>query len=233
MSNYYQTGRESLAVNDAISAFMTRVYAWMGFALLLTALTAHLVASSESAISFVFGNSIVFYGLIIGQLALVIAISAAINKISSQMASLLFVIYSLLTGVTFSFIFMIYAKESIATTFFVTAGVFVLMSIYGAVTKKDLTGLGNILFMALLGLILATVVNIFWANSTLYWITTYAGVLIFVGLVAYDTQMLRKLGAQVEEGESAAKFSIIGALRLYLDFINMFLFLLRIFGRRR
>ena len=220
-------------MNDAISAFMTRVYAWMGFALLLTALTAHLVASSESAISFVFGNSIVFYGLIIVQLALVIAISAAINKISSQTASLLFVIYSLLTGVTFSFIFVIYAKESIATTFFVTAGVFVLMSIYGAVTKKDLTGLGNILFMALLGLILATVVNIFWANSTLYWITTYAGVLIFVGLVAYDTQMLRKLGAQVEEGESAAKFSIIGALRLYLDFINMFLFLLRIFGRRR
>ena len=224
---------ESLATTDAVVSFMTKVYAWMGFALLLTALTAHLVASSESVISFIFGNRIIFYGLLIGQLALVIAISAAINKISSQMASLLFVIYSLLTGVTFSFIFMIYAQESIATTFFVTAGVFVLMSIYGTVTKQDLTKLGNILFMALLGLILATVVNFFWANSTLYWITTYVGVLIFVGLVAYDTQMLRKLGAQVEEGESAAKFSIIGALRLYLDFINMFLFLLRIFGRRR
>jgi len=233
MDNYYQTGRENLAISDAVSSFMTRVYAWMGFALLLTALTAHLVASSESAISFVYGNSLVFYGLIIGQLVLVIAISAAINKISSQTASLLFVIYSLMTGVTFSFIFMIYAKESIATTFFITAGVFVLMSIYGAVTKRDLTKLGSILFMALLGLILATVVNIFRANSTLYWITTYAGVLIFVGLVAYDTQALRRLGAQVEEGESAAKMSIVGALKLYLDFINMFLFLLRIFGRRR
>jgi FtsH-binding integral membrane protein len=228
-----QTIYENRAIDAVAASFMTKVYGWMCFALGLTALTAWRVSESTQIIHYIAENSGIIWILLIAQLGLVFAISGAINKMSSQTATVLFVIYSLLTGITLSFIFLIYTAESIATTFAVTGLTFGIMSFYGFVTKKDLSGWGNLLFMALIGLILATVVNIFWANSTLYWITTYAGILIFVGLTAYDTQKLKNMSRQIGEGEAANKMAILGALTLYLDFINMFLFLLRLFGRRR
>lgn len=230
--NRYETIDEKRAIDAQVTGFMTKVYGRMAFALLLTALTAWVVASSPAAIEFISYNMPVFYGMLIAELVLVFVVSAAINKISSQVAMLLFVIYSILTGATLSLVFLIYTAESIATTFGITGVTFGVMSIYGMVTKKDLSGWGNLLFMALIGLIIATVINIFWASSTLYWITTYAGVIIFVGLTAYDTQKLKNLSMKVGEGETASKLAIIGALNLYLDFINMFLYLLRLFGKR-
>ncbi|MDR0507518.1 MAG: Bax inhibitor-1/YccA family protein [Dysgonamonadaceae bacterium] len=212
---------------------MTRVYMWMSFALILTAITAYIISQSESAIYFIFANKPVFYGLIIGELVLVVIISSAINKLSVQISSLLFVLYSILTGITISSIFVIFTEGSIASTFLIAALTFGAMSIFGATTKKDLTKWGNILIMALAGLIIASIVNLFFSNSTLYWITTYAGVLIFVGLIAYDTQKLKRLGNQIHGNNEIAKLSILGALTLYLDFINLFLYLLRIFGRKK
>jgi len=180
------------------------------------------------------GNQIVFFGLILSELALVFYLSFRIAKMSVQAASVAFVVYSLLNGLTLSIIFLAFTAGSLASTFFVTAGTFGFMSAYGYFTKTDLTRIGNICFMALIGLILATVVNIFWNNSALYWITTYVGVLIFVGLTAYDTQKIKRIGQMVDEGsDEGKKAAVMGALALYLDFINLFLMLLRIFGRRR
>ena len=172
--------------------------------------------------------------LIILELGLVIGISAGINKLSSTAASGLFFLYSALNGVTLSLVFLVYTQESITTTFLITAGTFGAMSFYGFVTKKDLTSIGNLAFMALIGIIIASIVNMFFASSMLYTIISYGGVLIFVALTAYDTQKLKKMGQKLEAGsETERKTAILGALRLYLDFINLFLFLLRIFGRRR
>ena len=228
-----QTIYHQRAVDAVAASFMTKVYGWMCFALLITALTAWRVSESAQFISFIHEQSGVFFILIIAQLGLVFAISGAINKLSAQTATALFVVYSLLTGVTLSFIFLLYTAESIATTFAVTGLTFGIMSFYGFVTKRDLSSWGNLLFMALIGLIIGTVVNVFWANTALYWLTTYAGIIIFVGLTAYDTQKLKNLSYQIGDGENAQKMAILGALTLYLDFINMFLFLLRLFGRRR
>lgn len=222
-----------LDLSRALSSFMTKVYMWMAFALLVTALTAHFVVSSEFALYFIFENNLIFYGILIAELVLVGVISGAINKISVQTATLLFVIYSILNGVTISLIFLLYTSESITSTFVVTSLTFGAMSLYGISTKRDLTKIGQILIFALFGLIIATVANIFLENSTLYWITTYIGVLIFVGLTAYDTQKLKRIAEQNPTGDTMAKLSILGALILYLDFINLFLFLLRIFGRRK
>ena len=144
-----------------------------------------------------------------------------------------FLAYSFLNGLTLSVVFLAYTKSSIASTFFVTAGTFAAMSLYGYFTKKDLSSWGNLFFMALIGLIIATIVNVFWANTTLYWVTTYAGVLIFVGLTAYDTNRIKQMLANQEVNEGTQKLALLGALTLYLDFINMFLYLLRIFGDRR
>lgn len=231
--NNYETIEKKQLENSIITGFMTKVYGWMCFALLITAMISWVVAHSEIAINFIFGNSYVLWGLFIAELVLVIAISSAINRISVSLASFLFVLYSLLTGATLSVIFLVYTNESIASTFVVTAATFGVMSLYGFITKRDLTKLGNILMMALFGLIIASVVNLFWANSSLYWITTYAGVLIFVGLTAYDTQKLKRMSLQIEDQQMAAKWSILGALTLYLDFINLFLYLLRFLGRRK
>jgi len=230
--NYQEVGHDA-RVNAAVSQFMTKVYGWMSFAMFLTALMAWTVASSETAILFIFENPMVFYGLIIGELALVWIISASINRLSPGLMSFLFVFYSLLNGATLSFIFLLYTTESIASTFVVTGLTFGAMSVYGFMTKKDLSGWGNILFMALIGLIIASVANIFFANSTLYWIVTYAGILIFVGLTAYDTQKLKNISYQISDEQTAGKLAIMGALSLYLNFINLFLLLLRILGSRR
>ena len=233
LTENYQEARHDARADAAVSQFMTKVYGWMSFAMFLTALMAWTVANSEAAISFIFGNPIVFYGLIIGELALVWIISASLNRLSLGMISSLFVFYSLLNGATLSVIFLVYTAESIASTFVVTGLTFGAMSIYGFTTKKDLSGWGNILFMALIGLIIASIANLFFANSTLYWIVTYAGILIFVGLTAYDTQKLKNMSYQISDEQTAGKWAIRGALSLYLDFINLFLLLLRLLGSRR
>jgi len=213
--------------------FFVKVYTWMTIALVLTGLTALYVASSPALINAIFSNTILFYGLIIGELLLVGSLVGWINRMSSQTAMAIFVGYSVLNGLTLSMIFLIYTAGSIASTFFVTAGTFGLMSLYGYLTKSDLTKIGNILVMALIGIVLASLVNMFLKSEMLYWIVTYVGVLIFVGLIAYDTQKIKKMSAYTIDGtEEQQKGAIVGALTLYLDFINLFLLLLRILGRR-
>lgn len=214
--------------------FITRVYTWMFFGLALTGLVAMQVASSEAILRIILGTPFLFWGLIIGELILVGALAGWVRKMSAIMATGIFLLYAALNGLTFSIIFVAFTKESIALTFFVTAGTFGVMSAYGYFTKKDLTSWGNLLFMALIGFILASVANIFFRSSTLHWITTFAGILIFVGLTAYDTQKIKEMNVIGNKGtEEDQKEAISGALRLYLDFINLFLLLLRLFGRRR
>ncbi len=213
---------------------MARVYAWMSLALFLTALTSFFVASSPGLVQVIFGNKLVFYGLLIGEVALVFYLSSALMRLSAETATALFLGYSILNGLTMAFIFLIYTTGSIASTFLITAGIFGIMSAYGFYTKRDLTTLGNLCFMALIGVIIASIVNIFWQNGTFYWITTCIGVLVFVGLIAYDTQKLKVLNAtQVEGADNGQQKAIFGALTLYLDFINLFLMLLRLLGGRR
>ncbi|MEN8192650.1 MAG: Bax inhibitor-1/YccA family protein [Bacteroidota bacterium] len=216
-------------------SFITKVYRWMGFGLLLTALAAYLAVSSESFIYMLAENSMIFYGLIIAELGLVIYLSTRINKMSAEAAAGSFIIYSILNGLTISLLLLLYTGGSIAATFLSTALTFGAMSAYGYFTKRDLTTMGSYLYMALIGLIIASLVNIFWANSTLYWIISYVGILLFVGLTAYDTQKIKKIGASVDmnDGQVSQKLAIIGALALYLDFINLFLMLLRVMGDRR
>lgn len=216
------------------SSFITKVYAWMSMALMITALAAVYVASSPAMTAAILGNRIVFYVLLFGELGLVMFISGALNRISAMTATLLFVLYSVLNGLTLSCIFLVYSGASIGTTFLVTAGTFGIMSIYGYTTKRDLTSMGNLLVMALIGFVIASIVNLFLQSTVFYWICTYVGILIFVGLTAYDTQKIKEMGATgFQTSEGMRKGAIMGALALYLDFINLFLLFLRIFGGRR
>ena len=218
----------------AFPALMRKVYVWMTLALVLTGITAFGVASSPGLMMTIIQTPAIMWGLIIAELAIVIAISAAINRLSLTTATLLFVLYSVLNGATFSLIFAVYTMSSIANVFFITAGTFGVMAAYGYFTKRDLSSLGKLLLMALIGLIIATLVNVFLVKSSGFdLILSYAGVLIFVGLTAYDTQKIKQmLAMQTDMGEGAQKVALLGALSLYLDFINLFLYLLRIFGRR-
>jgi FtsH-binding integral membrane protein len=215
------------------SSLFTRIYAWMTAGLAVTGATAAVTVTTPALFNLVYGNSLVLILLIVAQLALVIAISAAITRLTAATATGLFLLYAALNGVTLSSLLLTYTGASIALAFFVTAGTFGAMSLYGAITKRDLTAIGNLAFMALLGLILGSLVNFFLRSEALYWLLTYLGVAIFVGLIAADTQKLKRLLAQNPEGEAAGRIVVIGALTLYLDFINLFLNLLRIFGRRR
>jgi len=212
--------------------FIGRVYRWMGLGLLLTAITAYFVVNSNFVYTLA-ENSILFFGLIIAELGLVIFLSARIQKMSAEAATASFIIYSILNGVTLSLILLVYTGASIASTFMTTALTFGAMSAYGYFTKRDLSTMGSYLQMALIGLIIASVINIFWANGTMYWIISYVGVLLFVGLTAYDTQKIKRMGAVVEGVQTTQKMAIMGALMLYLDFINLFLMLLRILGDRK
>lgn len=214
--------------------FMVKVYGWMSAALMITGFVALLTVSSEALMQLVFGSRWSFYALIIIQLVLVVSLSGWINKMSAFTATVVFFVYSVINGLTFSVIFLIYTTGSIASTFFITAGTFAVMSIYGYTTKSDLSKWGNLLFMGLMGLVIASIANFFMQSSTLYWITTYIGVLIFVALTAYDTQKIKAMNIIGNEGsEEDSKEAIMGALTLYLDFINLFLYLLRIFGKRK
>jgi hypothetical protein len=214
--------------------FMTKVYGWMSAALIVTALTAMWVANSLALTELIIGNRLIFFGLIIGEVLLVGYLSSFVQRLSADMATLIFVGYALLNGLTLSVLFLAYTSASIGFTFLITAGTFAGMSIYGYFTKRDLTSIGNLLFMALIGLVLATVVNWFLRSEMVYWITTYAGIVIFVGLTAYDTQKIKEMNIIGNEGtDEDRKEAIIGALTLYLDFINLFIYLLRIFGDRK
>lgn len=214
--------------------FIRRVYNWMGLGLAATALVALYTASSPQLLKIIFGNSLVFFGLILAELGLVFALSAGINRFSYSTATLMFFVYSALNGLTLSVIFLAYTSASITSTFFVTAGTFGAMSFYGYTTKSDLSSWGSFLFMGLIGIVLASVVNIFFNSPMIYWVVTYAGILVFVGLTAYDTNKLKEMArAGFADEETEGKSAVMGALALYLDFINLFLMLLRVLGSRR
>ncbi|MCU1343367.1 MAG: ybhL [Candidatus Acidoferrum typicum] len=215
-------------------AFITRVYGWMAGGLALTALVAAYVASSRTLIEAVVTNRLIFYGLIGAELILVFGLSAAVNRLTPAMALGGFLLYAAINGVTLSVIFLVYTAESLASTFFITAAMFGSMALFGTVTKRDLTAVGSFMFMGLIGIIIASFVNFFLHSEAVYWITSYFGVFIFIGLTAYDAQKIKRIGADATlSAEDSGRASVMGALALYLDFINMFLFLLRIFGRRR
>ncbi|HET6557139.1 MAG TPA: Bax inhibitor-1/YccA family protein [Prolixibacteraceae bacterium] len=214
--------------------FFVKVYGWMSLALIVTGYVAIWTASHVDLVSILNENKGFFIGLLVLEFVLVAYLVGWIMKMSSHTATLIFLLYSVLNGFTFSILFLIYTAESIATTFFVTAGTFAIMSIYGYFTKTDLTQWGSLLFMGLIGLIIASAVNLYFHNNAIYWITTYAGIFIFTGLIAYDTQKIKELNIVGNEGtDDDKKEAIIGALTLYLDFINLFLKLLRLFGKRK
>lgn len=223
-----------LGMSAAFPVLMRKVYLWMTLALAITGFMAYYVASNEAILTAIITNQIVFWGLVIGELALVFGLSAAINRLSLTTATLMFVLYSVLNGATMSFIFLAYTASSITNVFFITAGTFAVMALFGYFTKTDLTSWGKILMMALVGIIIASIVNVFTKSEGLAVILNYLGVLVFVGLTAYDSQKIKEMLQQAPDaGEGAQKVALLGALSLYLDFINLFLYLLRILGSRR
>ena len=235
MENNFYNQVEERAQSSALSfpALMSKVYLWMTLALVVTGMTAYYVASTPAILYAIVSNQIAFWGLFIGELVLVFVLSSRIMSLSFVTASLMFVIYSIMNGVFFSFILLAYTEQSIATTFLITAGTFGAMSLFGFVTKRDLSTMGRILFMLLIGLLIATVVNIFMKAEGLTLILNYAGVVIFVGLTAYDTQSIKQMLQEYGDKEGAEKIALLGSLSLYLDFINLFIYLLRFFGESR
>lgn len=218
----------------AFPVLMRKVYLWMTLALVITGATAYYVATSPTLLSVIFGNPVMTWGIFLAPLVLVIVLSAGIQKLSLTAATLVFVLYSVLMGVSLSTIFFAYDLGSIFQTFFITAATFGAMALYGYTTKSDLTSWGRLLFMALIGLIIAAIVNIFLGNSMLDLAISAIGVLIFVGLTAYDSQKIKEMLLQAPDAsESMQKLALLGALSLYLDFINLFLYLLRFFGNNR
>ena len=223
------------ALSLAFPALMRKVYVWMTLALIITGVTAYGVAHSEVLMQSVYESRGVFWALLLAELGLVYGISRFIDRLSLTTATLLFILYSALNGATLSVIFLAYSADVITKVFFITAGTFGVMAAFGYFTKTDLTGLGKLLIMALVGLIIASLVNLLLVKSSSFdLILSYIGVLVFVGLTAYDSQKIKRMLAQAEDmGEGAQKMALLGSLTLYLDFINLFLYLLRIFGRER
>jgi FtsH-binding integral membrane protein len=207
----------------------SKVFGWMALALGITALVS-MITIQSGLVNSIMGNPIIFFGLIIGQLIMVFVLSGKISSMSTATAQLVFFGYAALNGLTFSAIFLAYTSTSIVSTFTITAGIFGFMAVYGYTTDQDLTSFGSYALMGVVGLIIASVVNMFLQSSFLYWVITYAGVLIFTGLVAYDTQKIKKMA---RSGATGDKVAIMGALSLYLDFVNLFIYLLRIFGKEK
>jgi FtsH-binding integral membrane protein len=231
MANAYENYQVVVrGASDVERRFMASVYRWMTLGLLLTAGVAFYVASTPSVLQVVFGNKMVFWGLVIAQFGLVIALSAAVNKLSAGTAGALFLLYSALTGATISVVLLAYTGASVAAAFAATAGTFLAMSVYGTVTKRDLTSWSAFLFMGLIGIVIASVVNIFTKSGMVSWVISAAAVVVFTGLTAYDTQRLRRMAVA---GSGVAALPVNGALSLYLNFINLFLSILNIFGGRR
>ena len=219
----------------AFPALMRKVYVWMTLALAITGFTAYGVATSPAIMQALLGNKLAFWGIIIAELALVVVVSSRLHRMSLATGTLLFVLYSVLNGVTMSVIFLAYTLSSIASVFFITAGTFGVMALIGSFTKADLSSLGRILTMALVGMIIATLVNVFFVKSGSFdLILSYVGVLLFKGLTVYDSQKIKQMLLQADNvSDEAQKLALFGALSLYLDFINLFLYLLRIFGNTR
>ena len=233
-NNYYDKG-QTLAQSSVFAVLMRNVYTWMACGLAMTALTAMIVGRNENWV-YTLATSGMYWGLLIAEVVLVIFLSARINKLSFATAGLMFAAYAILNGVTMSIIMLAYTAESIAQAFFVTAGTFGGMSLVGFFIKKDLSAMGRTLMMALIGLIIATIVNIFWQNSMMASILNYAGVIIFVALTAYDTQKIKVMLQQAQYAgisDQTNKLALMGSLTLYLDFINLFLYILRLFGNRK
>lgn len=233
-SNGYPTAMQAeneLAMSSYVARVMRGVFGKMFLGLLVTAITSYFMLSSESLMMALLSNSIIFWGLMIAELGVVLAISAAINKLSTPVATGLFYLYSVLNGVTLTPIFLLYTGSSIAYTFAITSITFGVMCVVGYTTKQDLSKFGSILIMALIGLIVCSLINLFLHSSAMEWIISLAGVAIFVGLTAYDTQKIKKMAAMTDPSQ-AGKVSTLGALSLYLDFINLFLYLLRFLGNR-
>ena len=218
-------------VSAAFPVLMRKVYVWMTLALVITGFTAYAVASSPGILQAIYTNPILMWGLIIAEFVLVIGVSAALNRLSLTTATLMFILYSVINGALLSSVFVIYTASSVATVFFITAGTFGAMTIFGYVTRQDLSKIGSFLFMALIGLILCAIVNMFMHSSTMDLLISCAGVLIFVGLTAWDTQSIKRMTAEADPS-MVGKVATMGALSLYLDFINLFLYLLRFFGSR-
>ena len=217
---------------STFKVLMRKVYLWMTLALMITGITAAGVANSPNILALIYSSKVVMWGIIIAEFGLVIYISARLEKLSLSTATTLFALYSILNGVMLSSIFLLYSTAIISKVFFITAGTFGVTALYGYATKKDLSSLGNILFMALIGLVIATIVNVFMKSAMFDLILSYIGVIIFVGLTAWDSQKIKHMMmVQQDADESAQRLALIGALSLYLDFINLFLYLLRIFGR--
>jgi FtsH-binding integral membrane protein len=232
----YEVAREttfaSPEASERVTAFLRSVYAWMAGGLAITAVTASLVASSPSISLAIVQNRLLFWSIVIAQFGIVLLLSARVHTLAASTASALFIAYSALTGVTFSIILLVYTGESIAMTFVVTAGMFGALALYGTFTKRSLAGWGQFLFMGLIGVVIASIVGIFWQSDALQFVITFVGVIVFTGLTAYDANRLRTMAFSMPSGQIGS-YAIVGALTLYLDFINLFLMLLRIFGDRR
>lgn len=219
----------------AQATLLRSVYLWMTLALIITGFVAMYVAKSYTLVNMMIQNSMMFWGVLIAEVALVWYLSARIYKMSFTTATILFIVYSILNGVTLSILLLVYTASSIATTFFVTAGTFGTMAIFGYITKKDLTRIGSLCIMGVIGIIIASLVNLFLQNSMMDMVISYIGVLLFVGLTAYDSQKIKRLlsGDDIEINEVTQKIALMGAMTLYLDFINLFIYLLRILGDRK
>jgi uncharacterized protein len=236
MDNYETTRNPSFATPvltaERVGAFLRSVYGWMCAGLAITALVAVFVASSPSLVQAIATSRLVFWGLVIAQLGIVFVLSARVDRLAPATASLLFIAYSVLTGVTLSFVLLAFTGESVATTFLVCAGMFGAMALYGTFTSRSLAGFGQFLFMGLIGVVLASIVGMFWHNDGLQFVISFIGVIVFTGLAAYDAQRLKAMALAMPAGQTGS-YAVVGALSLYLDFINLFLFLLRFLGGRR
>jgi len=218
--------------DERVTAFLARVYGWMFAGLLVTAVTAFLVASSPLLIETVYANRAVFWVIVIAQFGVVIYLSARVDKLQPATAAALFLLYSALVGLTSAVILLVFTGASIAQTFIITAGMFGATAIFGTITKRSLAGLGQFMFMGLIGLVLASIVGIFWHNNALQFVISVVGVIVFTGLTAWDAQRMKQMAVALPEGRAGA-YAVVGALSLYLDFINLFFFLLRFMGNRR
>jgi hypothetical protein len=238
MANY-ENARDRVAagyvdtrLSEQVAGFLSAVYRWMGAGLAITAVTAWLVSRSPQLTASIATNRPIFWGLVIAQLGIVFALSARVEKLAPATAALLFIVYSALTGVTLSLILLVYTGASIASTFLVAAVMFATVALYGTVTHRDLTGAGRFFFMGLVGIVMASIVNIFWQNDGLQFVVSVIGVIVFTGVTAYDAQRLRAMALALPSGQTGS-YAVVGALALYLDFINLFLMLLRFIGHRR
>ena len=222
----------TVAGAERVTAFLRKVYGWMAVGLGVTAVVAYTVASSPALLQTIFGNRMVFFGLVIAELGLVFYLSARVNRMAPGTAAGLFLVYSALNGATIAGILLVFTGASIATTFVVTAGMFGALALYGSTTRRSLAGVGQFVFMGLIGLVLASLVGMFWHSDALQFAISVVGVIVFTGLTAWDAQRLKQMAVATPEGQ-VGSFAVVGALALYLDFINLFLFLLRFFGGRR